>query len=293
MEGQAISCPCLTSLYISSATTNRNGAPFTVGNGTSNAIFNLLGNGTHSFPNALVIASNATLTGNGTITGTVTNFGTINVGSSAGSITVNGSLRLQSSSMMSFEIGGLIATNQYDQLTVTSFAELAGTLSLSILPGFLPDDSDSFTLMKFGSFSGGFANAPFLGRVSLSNNLASFAVNYSLTNLVLGGVLYTDTDGDGQGDLQEAAAGTDPLISASVMTVTSITQNGSGHIVVQFQSVPAKTYRIEYSGNLATWATATTNVPATGASTTWIDDGSLTGGLNPLITNRFYRVGLQ
>jgi hypothetical protein len=247
----------------------------------------------HSFASNLLIATSATLTGNGAILGTVTNFGTIAPGDSAGSLTINGNLRLQSSSMMSFELGGLIATNQYDQLTVTNFLEFAGTLSLQLINGFLPAAGDTFTLFKFGSFGGQFANAPSLGRVSLSNNLASFAVTYSLTNLVIGGVIYPDSDGDGQTDIKELAAGTDPNNSASAMRITSITQNGSGYLVVQFQSVAGKNYRIEYSNDLATWSTATLSVPATGTSTQWIDDGSLTGGLNFLITRRYYRVGLQ
>jgi hypothetical protein len=89
--------------------------------------------------------------------------------------------------------------------------------------------------------------------------------------------------------LQEEAAGTDPNDPASVLAVTSITE--SGNIVVQFRSVAGKTYRIEHSAGVGPWSIATTNVPATGTNTTWIDDGSLTGGLPT--TNRFYRVGLQ
>jgi len=89
--------------------------------------------------------------------------------------------------------------------------------------------------------------------------------------------------------LQEEAAGTDPNDPASVLAVTSITE--SGNIVVQFRSVAGKTYRIEYSTGVGPWSIATTNVPATSTNTTWIDDGSLTGGLPA--TNRFYRVGLQ
>jgi len=285
-------------LDIRSATV-ANGAIFTVGNGTSNATYRMSGTAasSHSFANNLVIASNATFAGNGTITGTVTNFGTIYVGSSAGSLTINGDLRLQSSSMLTFEIGGLIATNQYDQLTVTSFAELAGTLSLALLPNFLPDDSDTFTLMKFGSWGGpGFANAPALGRVSLSNNLASFAVNYSLTNLVLGGVLYTDSDGDGQGDLQEAAAGTDPAVSASVMQIVSVSRVGEGPVTLRFTVETGKNYRIEWSGDLVTWSQLTGTTVFTDFAPglkEWVDNGSQTGGLNFLITNRFYRVGLE
>ncbi len=216
------------------------------------------------------------------------------MGSSAGSIRINGDLRLQSSSMMSFEIGGLIATNQYDQLTVTNFVQFAGTLGLSLLNNFLPAAANSFTLVSFGSASGSFANISG-GRVSLTNNLASFAVTQTATNLILGGVTYTDTDGDGQGDLQEAAAGTDPNDPGVYLEITSITQNASNHIVIQFQSVSGKNYRIEHTTNLTSGFTAfvlspSLTAPATNISQ-WIDDGSLTGGLPT--AQRFYRVGLQ
>ena len=196
--------------------------------------------------------------------------------------------------MLNFEIGGLL-TNQYDQLTVTNFVQFAGSLSLALLPGYLPNPQDSFTLLKFGFFSGGFDNAPFLGRVGLANNLASFAVTYTLTNVSVGGVTYADTDGDGQGDLQEQAAGTDPNSSASELKITGVVRTNPGSVTVTFQSVPGKNYRIEYSNDLTTWSVANTNTAAAteGNSTQWTDDGSQTGGLNFLITRRFYRVGLQ
>ena len=58
----------------------------------------------------------------------------------------------------------------------TNFVQFAGTLSLALINNFLPDDNDTFTLVSFGSSTSGFANAPGGGRVSLTNNLASFAV---------------------------------------------------------------------------------------------------------------------
>ncbi len=262
--------------------------------GISNNLLRL-DNGTLTVPGGLTVNSNNTLAGNGTILGTVTNSGTIAPGNSAGSLAINGDLRLSASARLSFEIGGLLATNQYDQLTVTNFVQFAGRLSLTLLPGFLPNPQDSFTLLKFGSFSGAFDNAPFLGRVSLANNLASFAVTYTLTNFSIGGVTYADTDGDGQGDLQELAAGTNPADKSSVLKIMGLARTNPGSVTVTFQSVPGKNYRIEYSNDLTAWSVANTNTAAAavGNSTQWTDDGSQTGGLNFLIPRRFYRVGLQ
>lgn len=60
----------------SKATIVANGAPFRVGDGTSAATLYLNG-GTHSFPNGLVISSNAVLAGCGTIIGSIVNHGLI------------------------------------------------------------------------------------------------------------------------------------------------------------------------------------------------------------------------
>src|SRR5262249_19324896 len=136
-------------------------------------------------------------------------------------------------------------------------------------------------------------NAPNGGRVSLTNHLASFAATYTGTNFILGSVLFLDSDGDGQGDLQEQAAGTNPNDSTSALAIISITQDSSGFNVVRFQSVNGKTYRVEYSNDLVTWSTAVgaSIVPSGLGVSQWTDDGTLTGGLPG--ARRFYRIGLQ
>ncbi len=269
-----------------------NTQPFFVGNGSFPANLNLVGTNTHTFSNNLVILSNAVLSGSGTVGGSITNFGSINAGSSPGSLRINGDLRLLSSSMMSFELGGLIATNQYDQVVVSNFVQFAGTLSLLLINNFLPDNDDTFTLLKYGSSSGSFVNAGNGGRVSFAGGLASFRVTYT-TNLVLSDVRYDDTDGDGQGDLQESIAGTNPNDPNSALAVTLVTRDVFGRIVIRFQGVAGKVYRVEYSNDLVTWQTvsgATITIPSAGVRQ-WIDDGTLTGGAPP--NGRYYRIGLQ
>ncbi len=303
--------------------------PFFVGNGISNATMNLVGStGTHSFANGLTIRTNAALTGNGTIFGAVTNFGTLSVGSSAGSLRINGNLSLRDSARMAFEIGGLIATNQYDVVAVTNFVEFAGTLSLALINNFLPAPANNFTLVSFGSSSGAFTNAPNGGRVNLTNNLANFAVTYTGTNFVLGDVQYVDSDGDGitdiwalqyfgmnslpagtgpgqrfgdadgdgQNNYAEFVASTDPRDSRSLLAITSITRNGSSSNTIQFTCAADKTYQFEFSNDLVTWT------PVVGAVLTtisppsppvlgvcqWIDNGTLTSGLS--VVSRAYRV---
>ncbi|MBI3879036.1 MAG: hypothetical protein HY301_03115 [Verrucomicrobia bacterium] len=279
---------------ITRGTTNANGLPFTVGNGASAATFQLLG-GTHSFANGLVLASNSLLKGNGTILGAVTNFGTIAPGSSPGALTINGSLSLRSSANLSFELGGLLATNQYDVLSVTNFVELAGTLSLSLLNGFYPAAGDSFTVFNYGSATGAFGNVSGGGRLNTVDNLGSFLVTLSATNVVVGGYVSPDSDGDGQSDYAETLAGTNPNDPASALTLTPISVGAGGAVTLRFPFVAGKSYRLLYSDNLASgvWNVIAAPVftqPSAGINQ-WVDDGTLTGGL--AATTRAYRVGLQ
>ena len=59
---------------------------------------------------------------------------------------------------MSVEIGGLTPVTQYDQVTVTGTnhaATLAGTLTATLINGFVPNIGDSFTILS-GPASGAF-----------------------------------------------------------------------------------------------------------------------------------------
>jgi hypothetical protein len=242
-----------------------NGKVFSVGDGSNSATYRMSGTSSnlHSFSSGLLIASHAVLTGSGTLQGAITNHGTIAPGLSAGGLKIDGSLRLAASARMSFEIGGLIATNQYDEVTVSSFVEFAGTLSLSLIQGFVPDTGDSFTLMRFGSSSGTFANAPDGAVLLTADQKHQFTVTHGSTNLVVG-------------NFQPA------LILTSIVP-------GASQVSVRFQFSTGENYEVQYSGNLTNWT------PVVGATFTepqpgirqWIDDGSWSGGLP---ATRFYRV---
>jgi hypothetical protein len=157
---------------------------------------------------------------------------------SAGSLTIDGSLSLLASAILGVDIGGRQQGATYDVVHVTSFAQLAGVLSLSLINHLLPDRADSFTLMKFASALGAFNNAA-NGRVNTADNLASFEVTYTGTNLVANGYQSPDTDGDGMTDYNEYLAGTDWLDARNVLRVISLTRNVSGHTVLQFAGVTA------------------------------------------------------
>jgi hypothetical protein len=99
-----------------------------------------------------------------------------------------------------------------------------------------------------------------------------------------------DPDGDGQNNLAEYLAGTNPNDSADKLKITAVHSEANGMFTLQFPFAASRHYVVEYSSNLQNWWSLT-NLPLTyyaapGAAE-WRDDGSQTGGLG---TNRFYRV---
>ncbi len=96
-----------------------------------------------------------------------------------------------------------------------------------------------------------------------------------------------DTDGDGQSNLAEYLAGTDPQSAASRLAASIVTTATPGEYAVRFTAVAGKTYTVRYKNALsdATWTTLA-NVPAQGADTL-IDVPDPAAGAQP---KRFYQV---
>ena len=67
---------------------------------------------------------------------------------------------------------------------------------------------------------------------------------------------------------------------------------GDTRIVIEFPTIPGKTYTIIYSdNNLFTWQVATPSITANADNTQWYDDGPPKTDSKPYsITSRFYRV---
>jgi hypothetical protein len=101
-----------------------------------------------------------TLAGAGAISGNVANAGTVSPGTASaptGILTVNGSYGQTSTGVLDIEIGGRVAGSEYDRLAVGGLASLGGTLNVNTISGFVPQPSDSFDVLTFGSRSGDFA----------------------------------------------------------------------------------------------------------------------------------------
>jgi len=137
--------------------------PFVVGDGTDAATFQMLNNGTHTFPDGLFISSNATLTGTGTVDAdiTINNGGTIAPGTnSLAGIGVNGNLTFNagSTNFMKVNATGLPGIEPSDTISGVGNLVYGGTLSLTNinLSGILTGSVYSFQLFSASNYSGAF-----------------------------------------------------------------------------------------------------------------------------------------
>jgi len=98
------------------------------------------------------------LQGTGTVTGNVTNTaGTISPGALPGTLVINGNYVQGSAGNLHIELGGFEQGTEFDFLDISGTATLAGTLTISLLDGFMPSTTDTFTFLKadgglFGTF---------------------------------------------------------------------------------------------------------------------------------------------
>jgi len=90
-----------------------------------------------------------------------------------------------------------------------------------------------------------------------------------------------DPDGDGMTNLEEYLAGTDPNDDDSVFEVTDVDRDVQGQVTITWSSAPGMFYDIYFSDepmrNEMEWLLAVGTYPSQGETTSWTDDGSLTG----------------
>ncbi len=102
--------------------------------------------------------SGGLLAGTGIITGNVLNAaGTATPGLSAGQINIVGNYTQHAAATYKVELGGA-AAGQFDLLTCTGHASLAGDLEVTLINNFVPAECDAFPVLTAGSISGQFEN---------------------------------------------------------------------------------------------------------------------------------------
>ena len=152
---------------------------------TNNGQFNIAAGKT-----VTVSGTSFTNAANGTIAGcgklavdsvAFTNDGSVSPGFSAGILTIDGTYTQSADGTLDIEIGGTIAGDDYDRLVIDGAANLDGRLAISLLDGFVPEPSDTFTVLTSDGISGFFANA----ETTVYFSGGAFDVDYSNTSVVL------------------------------------------------------------------------------------------------------------
>ena len=152
---------------------------------------------------ALEITSGASVQASGSFTGNVLNQGSLSVANSPGTIAITGTYTQSSGATLNLNIGGTTAGTGYDQLTVSGTATLAGTLNDSLTGGFVPDPTQSFSVLTGNNVSGTFGtvNQPtYTGRALLSTQYNSGSVVLKGTTIVVNSTADAVSQGGGSPD---------------------------------------------------------------------------------------------
>ena len=120
------------------------------------------------------------LSGAGTVTATVvTSSGQVIVGGadSSGVLNIVGSYKQELAGVLNIELGGLAAGTQHDQLKVTGTATFDGTINISLINGFTPNNGDSFPVVIYGLHAGTFK--------TINGNGRTYTPSYNPKDLTL------------------------------------------------------------------------------------------------------------
>lgn len=101
-------------------------------------------------------------------------------GTGGGSTAVIGDYTHRDDAVLAIDIGGPFAGTDYDFVNASGIALINGQLELSLINGFTPQASDTFTIFNSANFLGTFGNVTNGQRLSVLGGLGSFRVNYGL-----------------------------------------------------------------------------------------------------------------
>jgi hypothetical protein len=185
---------------------NRTIGSFNIGGDTSaSARLNLQRGVNLKVINGTTVRTNGMLAGYGTMEGNVFNFsGVVAPGAPVGELEVDGDYSQSSRGTLMMEIGGPLPGVQFDLLSITGAADVAGTLEVDLVNDYAPVVGNSFTIMTYDAISGAFDS---LSMPLLPNNYG-WQLDYGETGLMLtvtAAELAGDADLDGDVDHADVA----------------------------------------------------------------------------------------
>ncbi|MEX1184690.1 MAG: hypothetical protein WEF86_15905, partial [Gemmatimonadota bacterium] len=113
--------------------------------------------------------------------GTFANHGVLEPGRSAGTLTVSGNVAQILPGELNVEIGGLTAGTEYDRVQISGDAQIAGTLNIAVIEGFVPEAGDTFLIVNSLTRAGTFGAVT---GTDLGGGLV-MQVTYTATGVVL------------------------------------------------------------------------------------------------------------
>jgi hypothetical protein len=241
------------------AATVANDALFTVGNGSSAALYNMAGTNTHSFASGIRVATNGVLAGNGNLNSvlTVASGGTLSPGTSIGRIVLFFPPSLQGNVLMEISKSGLSLAS--DRVEVSTAFTYGGTLTVSNLGPAALTAGDSFQLFSAPGYSGAFTTI----------TLPALPVGLTWTNKLL-------------------VNGSIEVIGVALPKFESINVSGTNLIFTGTGGSPGANYAVLTATNVvlpvSNWLSLITNQFGVGG------DFSFTNGIAPGEPQRYFRI---
>jgi len=158
--------------------------------------------------------------------------------SASGSTSITENLVQQAAATLTVDIAGLSPGTQYDQVIVSGSATLKGGFEVSLLDGFTPTPTDTFTVLTADSIAGGFGESPSGSRVITQDGLGSFQIDYGVGSPFAAGdvvlsdfiaMIAGDFNDDGTVDAADFAVWRD---NVGAVDETALSGNGNGDGII-------------------------------------------------------------
>jgi hypothetical protein len=194
-----------------------------------------------------------------------------------GKTAVTGNYAVTSASAaFAIDLGGTTAAtafqdtaSKYDNVSVTGTAALGGLLNVTLVNGFVPSASGTFTILSAAAVSGSFTNVAFGSRVTTTDGLGTFLVSHVGNTVTLSAFIQT-------GPLPSATTAAATNVTGGSATLNGAVNANGNSTAVSFDYGLTTAYGTNVAG---------TPTPVTGTSATSVS--AALSGLNPGTTYHF------